>query len=151
MLKISKISWLVLLGYLALGVFTYLSISLSTVAKDLFSQTEFLMQFNLVWFGLLILFYGVYALAQNYRRIKRLGLEESLDTQFLIVLTFFFLTIYAIIDFWIYINQNTLSDSLSVALESTGKVFFYGAFMAGLLRILLPKLLSWWKKRKTGA
>ena len=151
MLKISKLSWLVFLGYLAIGIFTYLSISYFTVAKDLFSSTEFLMQFNLVWFGLLILFYGAYALAQNYRRIKRLGLEESLDTQFLIVLTFFFMTIYAILDFWVYINEGSIGKDLAFALESTGKVFFYGAFMSGFLSILLPKLLTWWGKRSSGA
>lgn len=150
MLKISKLSWLVFLAYLALGIFTFFSINYSSFAQNLFSQTEFLMQFNLVWFGFIILLYGIYALAQNYRRISRLGLEESLDTQFLIVLTFFFMTIYAIMDFWVYINQQTMSANLSIAMESTGKVFFYGAFVSGLFSILLPKLLTWWKKRKAG-
>ena len=144
MLKISKISWLVFLGYVALGVGTYILITYFEQAKNLFEQTEFLLQFNLVWFGILIVAYGLYALLQNYRRINRLGLDESLDTQFLIVLTFVFMTIYAIIDFYSY--SNTLSSDMAFTLESTGKVFFYGAFMSGLLSIILPKFLKWWNK-----
>jgi hypothetical protein len=152
MLKISKISWLVLLGYITLGVGTFISIAYLSEAEDLFRKTEFFMQFNLVWFGLIIVFYGLYALYQNYKRISRLGLEESLDTQFLIVLTFIFMTIYAIMDF---LNSDLSSpfkigQSFTFATESTAKVFLYGAFMAGFLSILLPKLLKWMKKSKSG-
>ena len=146
MFKISKISWLVFLGYMALGIGTYILIAYFTEAKNLFESTEFLLQFNLVWFGLLIVAYGLYALIQNYRRINRLGLDESLDTQFLIVLTFVFMTIYAIIDFYSYANASTLTSDMVFTLESTGKVFFYGAFMSGLLSIILPKFLRWWNK-----
>ena len=73
--------------------------------------------------------YGLYALFQNYRRINRLGLEESLDTQFLIVATFFFMTIYAMIDFYSYVNTINPESTFGFALESTEKVLFYGAFM----------------------
>ena len=150
MLKISKISWLVFLGYLALGIATYFLIAYVESAQDLFRSTEFFLQFNLVWFGLLIVIYGLYALYLNYKRINRLGLDESLDTQFLIVLTFIFMTIYAIMDFYSFINDKTLSDTMKFAIESTAKVFFYGAFVSGLFSIILPKLLKWLKKESSG-
>ena len=146
MLKISKISWLVLIGYLLLGLVTYFLIAYYQAAQDLFTATEFILQFNLVWFGLLIMLYGIYALFQNYRRIKRLGLEESLDTQFLIVVTFVFMTIYATLDFYSFVNNLDTSSAIGFAIESTAKVFFYGAFMSGLLSIILPKIMAWWKK-----
>ena len=146
MLKVSKISWLVFIGYIALAIFTFLTIRYLNFARNLFSTTEFFLQFNLVWFGLLIVVYGLYALFQNYRRINRLGLDESLDIQFLIVLTFIFMTIYGVLDFYMYMNPN-LSSNLTDAIESTAKVIFYGAFMAALMSIVLPKLLNWWNKR----
>lgn len=146
MFKISKISWLVFLGYIVLGIVTFFLIDNLKSAQNLFTSTEFLLQFNLVWFGFFIMLYGLYALFQNYRRIKRLGLEESLDTQFLIVATFFFMTIYAILDFYSYVNKISSDSTFGFALESTAKVFFYGAFMTGLLSIILPKLMQWFKK-----
>jgi len=146
MFKISKISWFVFIGYLALAIGTYFLIAYVSAARDLFTSTEFLLQFNLVWFGLLIVLYGLYALYQNYKRINRLGLDESLDTQFLIVLTFIFMTIYATMDFYAFIYQDSLSQTMQFAIESTAKVIFYGAFVAGILSILLPKLLRWIRK-----
>ena len=150
MLKISKIAWLVFIGYIGLGIFTFFSIEYLASARDLFQSTEFYLQFNLIWFGLLITAYGLYALIQNYRRINRLGLDESLDIQFLIVLTFLFITVYAILDFYLYINVDSISSNLSFALESTGKVFLYGALLSGLLSIFLPKFLKWWHKSPSG-
>lgn len=146
MLKVSKISWLVLIGYIALAIFTFITLRYLTFARSLFSTTEFLLQFNVVWFGILIVVYGLYALLQNYRRINRLGLNESLDTQFLIVLTFIFMTIYGIMQFYLYSNTN-LSSDLSDAIRSTAQVIFYGAFVAALMSIVLPKILNWWNKR----
>ena len=136
MFKISKISWLIFLGYIALAIFTFVSIRYINFFKNLFDATQFYLQFNLVWFGLLIVIYGLYALIQNYKRINRLGLEESLDTQFLIVLTFIFMTIYGIIDFFIYENPQ-LDSNLEAALQSTAKVIFYGAFVSALMSIVI--------------
>lgn len=143
MLKISKLSWLVFLAYMVLGIGTFILIDYFSQARDLFKQTNFLLQFNLVWFGFLITAYGLFALIQNYRRINRLGLDESLDTQFGIVLTFVFMTIYAIFDFYSYAYVDPTSQ-LAFTLEATGKVFFYGAFVAGISSILVPKVLKWW-------
>lgn len=140
--KISLITWIILFLYIALGFFTFFSINYFQSARELFESTDFFMQFNLVWFGALIVLYGLYALVQNYRRINRLGLNESLDTQFLIVMSFLFLLMHVTIDFFVY-TQTQLTEVEKFPYESTSQVMLYGALVSGLLSIILPKLLAW--------
>lgn len=139
--KISNISWLLFILYIGLSFFTFISISYSNEAKQIFTDSEFLMYFNLIWFGLIIVIYGLYALLMNYKRISRLGLNEKLDTQFLIVLSFFFLTIHVILDFYLYI-ESSIDSQLIFAINSTSQVLLYGALMAGLFSIILPKIIT---------
>lgn len=139
--KISNFSWLLFILYIGLSFFTFISISYSNEAKQIFTDSEFLMYFNLIWFGLIIVIYGLYALLMNYKRISRLGLNEKLDTQFLIVLSFFFLTIHVILDFYLYI-ENSIDSQLIFAINSTSQVLLYGALMAGLFSIILPKIIT---------
>ena len=143
---ISKWSWLLVLLYLFLGNFTFFYILYNNFARHLFMSSEFLMQFNVVWFGLLIVFYGLYALIRNYKRISRLGINDTLDTQFLIVMMFFFLTVSLILNFIIYFNTSLTSDQV-FALSSLSSVIMYGALVLGLFSIILPKLLL--RKRKS--
>ncbi|MHA2363772.1 MAG: hypothetical protein ACXAC7_07425 [Candidatus Hodarchaeales archaeon] len=140
---ISIWSWLIVILYVLLGVLTFIGISSLESAEDLFRDTEFLMKFNFVWFGLIIVIYGIYALFNNYNRMKRLGRQDSLDTQFLIIMTFVFLTIHVLLDFILYNFPDEFDVTQTFAITSTSEVILYGAFVCGLLSIILPKILAW--------
>ena len=125
-----------------IGIFTLVSISVSDLLKKLFEDTFFFMEFNLIWFGIIIVLYGFYALYQNYNRMKRLGTKESLDTQFLITMAFLFLTLAAALDFMISSSSPiSLTQAQAFAIEATSKVLFYGTMVAGLFSILIPKII----------
>ena len=144
---LSKWSWIAVIFYLFLGIFTFFSILYSDLARQIFSSTEFFMQFNFLWFGSLIVLYGFYALIRNYQRISRLGINSSLDTQFLIVMMFLFLTGSLLFNFILYFDTS-LTSSESLAISSLSSVIMYGALVFGLLSIIIPKLQARNKKVK---
>ncbi|MFW9996559.1 MAG: hypothetical protein ACFFD4_31230 [Candidatus Odinarchaeota archaeon] len=144
---ISKWSWLVVIFYILLALFTYFSIAYFEEAASLFEDTKFWMEFNFLWFGLIIVVYGIYALYQNYSRMKRLGRTDPLDTQLMIVMTFIFLTLYITLEFVLYATPESFTETQLFAIDSTAKVILYGALLCGLLSIIMPKMRGWWKSR----
>ena len=139
---LSKWSIVIVLAYFLLALFTLVSIALSKQLEQLFKETFFFMEFNLVWFGIIIVIYGFYSLYRNYNRMKRLGTKEPLDTQFLIVMAFLFLTLSATLSFLTSSGSPfSFTEVQSFAIDATSKVMLYGAFVAGLFSIIIPKIV----------
>jgi len=102
-------------------------------ARDLFDQTQIIVYINAVWFGLGIVAYGTYALMKNRRRAILSNLDIKLDTQFMIVTSFFMFSLAQVFDLLIFV-QKPSGDNL-LAMQSGSKVLTFGGFMAGLASI----------------
>lgn len=102
-------------------------------ARNLFDETQIIVYINAVWFGLGIVAYGAFALMKNRRRAILSNLDIKLDTQFMIVSSFFLFSLSQVIDLLIFLRDPS-GDKL-LALESGSKVLEFGGFMAGLASI----------------
>ncbi len=131
---INPIARLILVGYIALAILTFLLLDFVQWARDLFVQTFFLIEINGVWFSAAIVGYGFYALRKNMMRVKMTGVKLNLTPQYLIVSAFFFFFIKQVIDLILFYGTN-LSSVEQFALTNVAIVVEFGGFVAGVASI----------------